>query len=487
MKELQFTPEPTCRRFMESEAPFRFLVGAIGSAKTTTSIYEILRRASEQEPAPDGVRYTRFAIVRNTLQAIKNTVLKDMQLIFKDIIDYRVSESTVYIRQGDINCEILLIPLEHEEDQKRLLSSQLTGVFFNEFIEIKPEFITKGYSRCGRYPSQHLGNPTWKGVFCDSNPGTEDSPWFEKLKIALPDKWEYFEQPVPMWQEEDGTIIENPDAENIYHLGILMGSGKDPTVTGYDYYYNSLAGADPAWAERYVFGQWGESLSGEAVFKSTFNPKFHVSEGPLTPSQGYPLIIGMDFARHPAAIIQQVNHTGTMLVLKETYKANCGVEKFIREHLMPVLYSDRFAGLTAYISGDPSGIAKSQIGEESVFHMLERLGFVAVPAFSNHIDPRLRSVDSWLLQQRGGGPGIIYDPEGCDMLIRAMKGKYRYKKKRDGELEPKPDKVRPWADLADAHQYGCMGANKNVMGRVMHRLRAKDRKPAKPLPVGAWT
>lgn len=483
MKELNFTPEPTCLRFMQSEAPFRFLVGAIGSAKTTTCVYEILKRASEQEPAEDGIRYTRFAIVRNTLQAIKNTVLKDMQLIFAGIIDWRVSESTIYIKQGDINCEILLIPLEHEEDQKRLLSSQLTGVFFNEFVEIKPEFVTGAFSRCGRYPSQSRGLPTWKGIFCDSNPGTEDSPWFAKLKLELPDRWEYFEQPVPMFKEEDGTVVENPEAENIYHLGKLMGEGK----TGYDYYYNSLAGADPAWADRYVFGNWGASLSGEAVFKSTFNPGFHVAKGRLSPSPGYPLIIGMDFARHPAAIIQQINHTGRMLCLQEVFKANCGVEKFVREYLMPVLYQERFAGLSTYISGDPSGISKSQIGEESVFHMLERLGFIAVPAFSNHIDPRLRSVDSWLLQQRDGESAIIYDPEGCPTLISAMKGKYRYKKNKDGELEAKPDKKRPWADLADAHQYGCMGANKNVMGRVMHRLRTKEKRPRKRMPVGAWT
>ena len=82
MTTLDFTPTPTCKDFMLSEKRVRFLVGAVGSSKTTTCLYEILRRAAEQEPAEDGTRYTRYEIIRNTLAAIKTTVIKYIQKIF---------------------------------------------------------------------------------------------------------------------------------------------------------------------------------------------------------------------------------------------------------------------------------------------------------------------------------------------------------------------------------------------------------------------
>lgn len=484
MSNLDFTPTATCKEFMLSEKRVRFLVGAVGSSKTTTCLYEILRRAAQQKPAADGTRYTRFAIIRNTLAAIKSTVLKDIQQIFGPIIDYRVSESTVYIRQGDINCEILLIPLDTPDDQKRLLSSQLTGAYFNEFVEIAPVFISGALGRCGRYPSQLRGRPTWFGVFADSNPGTEDSPYYEILKIDLPESYGYFEQPPPLLRDEEGEISENPLAENIRYLPPNTEEKGPPW--SYDYYWTLLDGASSEWAERFVFGQWGESLQGQAVFKNTFKDTFHVAKGPLTPSAGHALIIGMDFARAPAAIIMQIDHLGRLLVLQELYEENMGVEKFVRDRLMPMMFSPRFQGKPMYIVGDPSGVAKGEIGERSVFTMIKGLGFEAVPAQTNHIKPRLDAVEKWLLMQRDGEAAILFDPEGCPTLITALKHKYRYRAKKDGELEIKPHKVRPWADLADALQYGCLGTAQNLMGRVMRRMqRSNIKKP--PMPVGAWT
>ena len=475
MTTLDFTPTATCKEFMLSESRVRFLVGAVGSSKTTTCLYEILRRAAEQEPAEDGKRYTRFEIIRNTLAAIKSTVLKDIQQIFGPIIDYRVSESTVYIRQGDIHCEILLIPLDTPDDQKRLLSSQLTGAYFNEFVEVDPVFISGALGRCGRYPSQLRGRPTWFGVFADSNPGTEDSPYYEILKVDLPESYAYFEQPPPLLRDEDGEVSENPLAENTKYL-----------PGGYEYYWTLLNGASSEWSERFVFGQWGESLQGQAVFKNTFKDTFHVAKSALTPSAGHALIIGMDFARAPAAVIMQVDHIGRLLVLQEVFEENMGVEKFIRDRLMPVMFAPRFQGKPMYIVGDPSGVAKGQIGERSVFTMIKGLGFEAVPAQTNHIKPRLDAVEKWLLMQRDGEAAILFDPEGCPELITALKHKYRYRARKDGELEDKPHKKRPWADLADALQYGCLGTAQNLMGKVMRRMqRSNVKKP--DMPVGAWT
>ena len=461
---------------MQSDAKVRFVCGPVGSGKTTACIYEALRRAAAQEPAADGIRYTRGAIIRNTLQQIKSSVLKDIQQILGQVVDYRVSESALYIRQGDIDCEILLIPLEHQEDQKRLLSTQLTWAWMNEFVEIDSSFVSATIGRVGRYPSQSRGKPTWHGLFGDSNFGTEDSDWYNKLVVAKPEKWEYWEQPAPLIRNPAMATVEtNPAAENVENLR-----------TGYDYYRDLLSGATPEWADRYIFAKWGASLQGQAVFKNTFIADFHIAKSRLVPSMGHCLIFGADFARAPAVVIGQINHEGRLLVFQEIFKENMGTEKFFKEFVKPLLFDTRFVGRPVFVCGDPSGMAQSQIGERSTFSMLKDIGFNAVPAPSNLIPARLASVENWFMQQRGGTAGVLIDPEGCPMLIQALKGRYRYKLRKGGELEATPDKVRPWADLADAFQYLCMGANTNLIGKVMARSSARAVRP-KSVAIGGWT
>ena len=454
------------QNFMLSDAIARFIVGPVGSGKTYCCLYEMIRRMAQQERGQDGFRRTRWAIVRQTLQQIKTSVLKDIELIFAPIMRYRVSENTIYIAAGDIRAEILLIPLDTPEDQRRLLSTQLTGVFFNEFEQINLELVVAAMGRLGRYPSPMMGGPTWYGLIADSNPGTTDSMWYDKLVNNCPRNWDYFHQPSPI--NAEGEFL--PDAENINNL-------VD------NYYQNLLEGATENWAERYIFGNWGESLSSQAVFHNSFIPDFHIAEDELTPIQGGPVVIGMDMARNPAAVFGQIDSWGRLLVFHTEYRDNMGVQKFIREVIKPFIYSERMQGLPALICGDPSGIARSQIGEQSVFDMLKFEGFQAFPASTNLIPPRLRSVESWLNQQRDGRAAILFDPVNTAPLIQAMRSGYRYKKRKAGDLDDKPDKNHPDSDLADALQYLCLGINSPYMGRIM-----RPPQPGRPPPsTTAWT
>src|SRR6185369_16959662 len=79
MSNISYTAPPTCAAFMKSEAFGRLVAGPVGSGKTTACVIELLRRAINQDKGQDGLRYTRFAIVRQTLKQLKDTVLKDCQ------------------------------------------------------------------------------------------------------------------------------------------------------------------------------------------------------------------------------------------------------------------------------------------------------------------------------------------------------------------------------------------------------------------------
>jgi len=118
-------------------------------------------------------------------------VLKDILRWFGGFADYRVSESVVYIEIGDIKSEWWLVPLEKEEDARRLLSSQITGAFVNECIEVDIDLIAGLAGRCGRYPNP---SATWKGLILDTNMPTEGSEWHAAMVNPEPD-WAIFRQP----------------------------------------------------------------------------------------------------------------------------------------------------------------------------------------------------------------------------------------------------------------------------------------------------
>jgi hypothetical protein len=115
---------------------------------------------------------------------------------------------------------------------------------------------------------------------------------------------------------------------------------------------------------------------------------------------------------------------------------------------------------------------------------MKRLGLSSQPAQTNNIDPRLRAVEKQLLAARDGGPALLISPT-CQNLIRALGSKYRYAKKKDGELHPLPEKTHPWSDLADAFQYFCLGFSGNIMARLVRARRDANGAPP-PNPAG-WT
>jgi hypothetical protein len=69
-----------------------------------------------------------------------------------------------------------------------------------------------------------------------------------------------------------------------------------------------------------------------------------------------------------------------------------------------------------------------------------------------------------------GTPGFLVNKVGCEALITALRGKYRYKINQRGEVDDKPEKLHPWSDVADALQYVCLWADGGqVFGQQVSR------------------
>jgi len=442
----------------------RVVKGPIGSGKTTAMFMELLRIACEQAPDPeDGIRRSKMLVCRNTLPQLKSTCLVSIMQMLRPIAHWRPSDTTIQIRFGDVESDWLLMPLDTEDNIRKLLSLELTFAWVSEAREVEPEIVKNILSRCGRFPAKNKGGATRYGLIAESNSFSIDSPWYALLEEELPDNWELFKQPSAI----DG------EADWLQYLPDM-------------YYTDLIESNSEQWVDQYVRNNYGPSLAGEAVFLNTFSTDFHVAAGPLLPVPTRQVIVGMDFARHPAAVFCQVDPRGRLLILDELEKENIGVEGFTREYVLPLLRSEKYRSCPSVCIGDPSGVSRSQIGEESVFDALKRLGLHAFPAMTNNIDPRIRAVEKYLIQQRDGKAALLVDPR-CKILIQAFQSRYRYKRRTDNSIDnTKPEKIRPWADVMDALEYACLGTAKSIQARVIARQTVRNY-PSNNIPVGAWT
>lgn len=464
---VSYNAPPTISDFMlDSTHEVRLILGPYGSGKTTGCIMELARRMLDEYPDAQGVRKTRFVVVRNTAQQLRQTILEDIRKWLQPAMTYRVTDSTIQFRfkhptQGMIESDWMLIPLDKPEDQQRLLSLNITGGWISEFREVPISVVEALLGRVGRYRPLGVKKNAWHGIIGESNPPDEDSDWYKKLEIEKPANWALYRQPGGM----------EPNAENRENLR--------------EGYYESLIESNNAdWVDVHVHAKYGKSLSGQAVFRASFRPDFHVTYSDVRPIPGRALMIGQDFGRTPASLIGQVDNRGRLVIFKEVATTDSGIEQFCTSLLKPELLSN-FVGFANYMIGDPTGRYKGQITEESPFDALKRVGFKVYPAPTNDIEPRLRAVEQLFLRQIDGGPMLLICGHGCPQLVQALKFNYRYRRKQNQQLEDSPEKTHPWSDLADCLQYMALGVNGDYIGKLLQTAGSRISRPRPS--VAGWT
>lgn len=459
-----YTPPPTLEKFLLDDRRVRFVVGPLGSGKTTCMILEGLRRASQQRPGPDGIRRTRAAVVRNTLKQLMSTVLPDILAVLGPIARYHVQTSCVRIRVGDVHSDWFLMPLEKPEDQRRLLSMQLTFAWLAEFREIPYTVLPPLRGRVGRYPSKKLAGVdcTWRGIFGESNPFNMDSEWNTALIENPREKWGFYRQPGG----------RDPRAENVENL-----------PGGYEYYEELMDGADEGWIAVHVDAEIGESLEGKGVWRSQFSRSDHVAPGPTKIVPGAPLLFSFDFGRTPFVMVGQMDPRGQLVVHHEIASEDTGLENFVDAKLVPWLAERQLTHLTRIVTGDPTGAYKGQTDERSCFAVLKERGFPIRPAITNEIWPRLQAVEKRLNMRKG----VLISPT-CRVTTSALAGGYRFRMRRTGEYDDIPEKRHPVSEAADTLQYLCL----LVDGRAFERISGARQlhtmgRVGQTMPVGAWT
>ena len=435
-KKITYTPPPTVRDFILAYHPGRlfydYIIGPVGSGKTTGLFFKLVYMAGLQAPSPiDGVRYSKAVIVRNTFPQLRDTTIPSWKYWFKDGIagEWQKTENRFILRYADVECEVLFRALDTPDDVDRVLSLEVTFVILDEFVTLKKEIVEAIAARAGRYPPKIDGGATNWGVWGSSNPGNEDSWWYEHLvSTELPSHTNLYVQP-------SGT---SPDAENLENL------------PGQQNYYPSLVeGKSEEWVKQFIECQWGFSLDGRPVFPM-FRPDMHVSKKPLLPNPYMQLVVGVDPGRGSGAIvIGQEDLHGRLLIYDEIITKGKGAERVILEHLKPLL-RHKYPGFKVVIAPDPSANNGGQTDERSIIDVY-RKHFTVKYESNNTLTPRLEAVEHYMTRLTDVGPALLIDLR-CKQLTRAFSGGYRYTINRKDMESPTPEK-NPYSHPADAAQY----------------------------------
>lgn len=258
MALLEYKASKTLAKFHQSDAFVRCVVGPVGSGKSSGMVIELLARAVRQEPDSEGVRRTRWCVVRNTYPQLRDTVRKTFEQWIPTSIGHWHEQSFTFVIDKELDdgtkvySEVMFRALDRPEDINKLLSLELTGAYINEAREIPKHVFDLLQTRVGRFPSRLQGGATWSGIWLDTNPW-HTRHWgyklFTKRENILPRHqglYELYEQPG----------ARDPDAENLENL--------DPA-----YYDRLISGKDGEWVRCYVdskYPSWDEgSIFGPSV------------------------------------------------------------------------------------------------------------------------------------------------------------------------------------------------------------------------------
>lgn len=412
-------------------------MGPYGSGKSTACVIEILRRAAEQAPGPDGVRRTRWVVVRNTYPELNTTTIKTWNFWVprewgKMNLSSPISHS---IRTPTLDIEVLFLALDRDEDVRKLLSLEVTGAWVNEAREIGRGVLDALTGRVGRYPSKIDGGCTWSGIMLDTNPPDDQSWYYDLAEVVRPEGYEFFKQP--------GGL--DPMAEN---------KGNLPE----NYYERMVPGKSSDWVSVHVGGQYGYVADGQQVYPMYLDQTHFAKD--INPNKNFPLIISCDWGIAPCAIIGQKLPDGRWMVIDEFISSDVGVKRFAENltSFIELNYADFTVG-TCF--GDPSGMYRGKESEETCFEIMNNFTpytWHEAPG-DNDIAMRLEAVRNALNRMVDGMPGMQVGPK-CKKLRKGFVSGYHYKyiEGSGGKRAQEVPNKNEYSHIHDALQYMMLGA-----------------------------
>jgi len=444
--EYSYEDAPTLERFASSDARVRGVMGPFGSGKSSCCVMEIVQRAMKQKPGPDGIRRTRWAVVRNTYPQLQDTTIKTFFDWFPPEYCGKYNEQKHnYLITAMKGCliEVMFRALDRPDHVKNLLSLEITGAWGNEAREI-PEAIIDGLDgRIGRYPAMKDGGCTWAGIFMDTNPPDEGSWWHRKFEIEKPKGWQIFKQPSGL----------SASAENRNHLRP-------------NYYEELMEGKSREWVNVYVHGNYGFIVEGEAVTPE-YNPGIHHANYPLPVIPGATGFRLWDGGLNPTCIIGQITPAGRLHLIDGVIMPGSGMKQLVVSRGKPLM-SVKYGHVTEWLDfGDPTLATKDQGNSDSTPAKIIEFHLDTTFEGSAHWPATREASKNALNLMIDGKPFVMIGKE-CEILHKALLGGWHYPKTTTGQvIRDKPVKN------IHSHPADCFGMGMiKLLGKPAVRKKA---------------
>ena len=454
-------PGPVAEAFIRAAERVSFIMGPVGSGKTTAALFALLRYAANMPVCKDGIIRCKATVVRADYRTLYKTTLPSWFSWFPQ--DFPGSKfiggadrpATHELAFATPKGRRLQLIMEFQALGDKRIEDIMRGWEGSCALMEEADLLEEGaldflFQRTSRYPRREMlaGDVSLRRkVFGSLNPPGSPDHWvvrrlIQRLKIdGKPNEADerLFIQPSGL----------SPEAENIRNLP--------------DGYYEELVQGSPDWhVQRFVHGKVGWDRSGMPVYPE-FDPRLNVAPVKLRPVAGRPIFLGLDCSGlHPAAVIVDRAPNLQIRVLREFYFGRMGPTRFA-EHLAASLQEEFRECRVERGFYDPSNDygADKEGGEQSWIDILRKaLGVPLTPAPTNEIPLRTEAVRNLLVGAiDANSRGLLCDP-GCKMLIDGFMAMYRYKLNPNGTVQnrgnPRPEK-NEHANPHDALQYVCLG------------------------------
>lgn len=448
----------------DSSSLVKVLFGAVGCGKSVANCIEIFLRASQQEKGNDGVRRSRWAIIRNTYPELKATTIKTWLEWFPENIYGNMkwdSPITHHIKIEDIDAEIMFIALDGSADIKKLMSFELTGVYINELQFVPKAIFDICLQRINRFPGRlHAPRITWTGLLADTNPPDTDHWMYRLFEQQKPNGYKMYNYEPALcitdkWPSDAGrTLCEKSLSGTLY----IQNNDADYVRCQTDsrYWIKLVPGYTDEQVKVYLMGAWGVFVDGLPVHPE-YNDKLH-NIGQILYNKDVELGLGWDFGLTPACSIVQMLPSGQLAALDELHSDSMSLRDFAEYVVVPHL--DRYYAnwRTNYISRhDPAGQSGAQTDGKTCQQILVECGIDSEPAASSNSEVARRDgVKSFLRRLVGGNPGYILDSK-CQRLRKGLMGSWYYARIRsvDDRYHDKPIK-NMYSHICEAHEYIAM-------------------------------
>jgi len=429
--------------------------------------------AMKQPPDGDGVRNSRYIVIRSSYPALRSTVIKTWKHWFKDLLRvvYRTpiyGEIDLQHPDGEtsIHMELEFIALDRDEEVEKLQSLEAVGAHINEAAGVPASVFQMLKSRIGRFISGRDVDPF---IILDYN-ATDTDHWLYKLTEQSPERHQFFSQPPAMFMcagPYEGGVVQdikgnwyrlNPAADNLANLRK-------------NYYEDQVAGANPDWINVFILNNWGMVRSGRPVY-TEYVDNIHCAEEPLVPLAGVPMVIGMDLGMTPAAAFMQMTPTGTVIMFDELVTEDCSIKKFCAEYLWPTI-RNKYSNLDFVLVVDPAATQRSQNDAVMAANIIEQAGLPFRAASTNNPLARREAVVGFLRRING----FKISPT-CKFARKGFISHYRFEQKRSVQsvaYKDKPEK-NMWSHIHDAIQYACLELeehNTSSGASIMNRPRRR--------------